>query len=80
MPQKAEGPLIYLLDVQVRRTDEHTFVLLCEGNNITDEQFKQLIWNLTRTKLIDLRPAIIDRVIDPAVDGLIQLTTPKGGI
>lgn len=79
MPKHAEGPLIYLLDVQVRRQDEHTFVLLCEGNNITDEQFTKLMLNLKATKLIDLRPAVIDQLVDPATDGLMQLTTPKGG-
>jgi len=46
----ADGPHIFFLDIQVRQQDEHSFVLVCEGRNLTDEEFDMMIDSMRRRR------------------------------
>lgn len=50
MPKRLEGPRVFILDVQVRNEAEQSFVLLCEGRDMTPDQFHELMttWQVAR--------------------------------
>lgn len=54
MDKKPTAPLIEIIDVQARRRKDRTFCLVCQGANMTDVQFDQLLAVFKAAKPLDV--------------------------
>lgn len=54
MNDKPKTPCIEIIDVQARRREERSFCLVCQGHNMTEEQFDRLLSMFKEAKPLDV--------------------------